>query len=53
MKVDDIVLHRHRKTVGKITHIHEGCNPVYEVDFGKEFVSVTAAQDIKLFERYK
>jgi hypothetical protein len=47
LKIGDTVQHRHRRTVGKITYIHAGCNPIYEVDFGKEFISMNAAQDIR------
>jgi hypothetical protein len=46
--VGDNVKHKHRDNMtGPIVKVLKGCNCLYEVDFGQEFISLVPSQDIE------
>ena len=49
INVGDAVYNRNwsETWIGTVARIDEGCNPVYWVDFGKEFLSCVCSLDIR------
>ena len=47
-KVGQVVRHRHRSLYpsGTVKRVEEGCNAIYWVDFGCEFLTICTSLDI-------
>jgi len=50
--IDELVEHRHKShyPLGTVVSVDAGCNAVYWVDFGREFLTVCSELDITKVE---